>query len=243
MNRRFRQLAVTAGCCLSFANVAAATTIEEVEKSLMDARNKVKSYTAKTKMVQDVDLGGGNKMQSTMDGTIEWMRKGDKFLYRNDNKGMMTQNMSGQENKMESNATMISDGDFMYTLTEQMGQKHAFKAPVDPNISGDAKVMFAALREDSNLKVLPDEKVDGADAYVIEAMPKEAQGSPMSKTLFYFRKDNGMMVKNEAFDDKGKKIFTTTTTDIKMNTEIPAERFVFKAPAGVEVTDLTKEQK
>jgi len=236
-----RQLGVAVGCSLLFSGLASAASVEEVQKALEDARGKVKSYTAKTKMTQDIEMGGGMKMQSTMEGTIEWMRKGDKVLYHNENKGTMVQNMGGQENKMESTNTMVCDGDFMYTVSEQMGQKNAFKAPVDPSLAGDAKTMFEAMKKDSELKILPDEKVDGADCYVVEVKPKDTKANPMSRTVIYLRKDNAINVKNEGFDTGGKKIFTSLTTDLKLNADIPADHFVFKAPAGVEVMDLSKE--
>lgn len=237
----FRQLGIAIGCGLFFSSLASAATVEEVQKVLEDARAKVKSYTAKTKMTQDIDMGGGNKMQSTMEGTIEWMRKGDKVLYRNDNKANTVTSMGGQETKTESTAAIISDGDFMYTLGEEGGEKHAIKSPAEPSIAGDAKTMFEAMQKDSNIKVLPDEKVDGADCYVIEATPKDKTAAPMSKTVVYLRKDNALNVKNEGFDAAGKKIFSSQTTDIKLNAVIPADHFVFKAPAGVELMDLTKQ--
>jgi outer membrane lipoprotein-sorting protein len=43
------------------------------------------------------------------------------------------------------------------------------------------------------------------------------------------------------FETGGKKISSTVTTDFKLNAEIPADRFAFKAPAGVEMMDLTKQ--
>jgi outer membrane lipoprotein-sorting protein len=38
----------------------------------------------------------------------------------------------------------------------------------------------------------------------------------------------------------GKPMTTMTYTDIKINPDIPADRFVFKAPEGVQVQDMSK---
>ena len=86
--------------CLLVLGIGASArgeSVEEVQKKLVESHGKLKSYTCKSKTVQNLDMGQGNKMQSDYAGTIEWMRKGDKFLYRTELKGNVVQNMGGQE--------------------------------------------------------------------------------------------------------------------------------------------------
>jgi outer membrane lipoprotein-sorting protein len=98
---------------------------------------------------------------------------------------------------------------------------------------------FAAYREDYDLSVLPEEKIDGETAYVIQATPKEKTTPGMSKTLNYYRKSDGIMLKMVMYGEDGKPMSTITYSDIKVNADIPAERFVFKAPPGVQVMDMS----
>ncbi len=223
-------------------NVARSESVDDVQKKLVEAHAKMKSYSCKMKTVQNMDMGGGNKMSSDYTGTVEWSRKGEKYLFRSEMKGNSVQNFGGQENKMEASATIICDGDMVYTLSTQMGQTMAMKQKPDGSMGGEPKKVFEDLLARNNVKVLADEKVDGESCFVLEATPKDpAEAATMSKTVMYFRKDVGINVKTVGFDKDGKEIFTNTSTDFKLNSEIDAARFVFKAPEGVQVMDMTNQ--
>lgn len=222
-----------------------AETIEEIEKKLTETYAKVTSYTAKVTVDMNMDTGDGNRTTSKSESTMEWMRKGDKVFMRADSKTSMTTNYGGQEMKMDNVSTTICDGEFLYSVSEMMGQKSAVKMAYDPKAAGDVTGMFKTLREQAELKVLPDEKVGDEDCYVIESTPKSAGASPMpggGAMRMYFSKKTGMNLKAVALDDKGKPFSTTLTTDIKIGASIAADRFVFKAPEGVQVMDMTKQQ-
>lgn len=223
---------------LSLTGVVQAQSLEDVEKKLIEAHSKLKSYTSKTKTVQNFDMGG-NKMSSDYGGTVEWKRDGDKQMFRTEMKGTTTQSMGGTDNKMEVSVLMISDGNFLYTLSEQMGQKMATKQKPDTAMTGDPQKLFEKIRADNDVKVLPDEKVDGASTIVLEVTPKDSADGPVAKSVMYFAKDTGINVKVVGKDKEGKEVFTNTSTDIKVNTEIPKDRFVFTAPEGVQVMDMT----
>ena len=55
-----------------------------------------------------------------------------------------------------------------------------------------------------------------------------------------FHKESGQMIKMIAYSPDGKPMATTTFSDIKINPKISPDRFVFKAPPGVTVQDMTK---
>ncbi len=224
---------------VSLTGVVRADSIEDVEKKLIEAHSKMKSYTSKTKTVQSFDMGGGNKMSSDYGGNIEWKRDGEKQMFRTEMKGTTTQSMGGTDNKMDVSVTMIGDGSFLYTLSDQMGQKMATKQKPDSAMTGDPKKLFEKIHADNVVKLLPEEKVDGMSTIVLEVVPKDAAGSPVAKSIMYFAKDTGINVKVVGKDKDGKEVFTNTSTDIKLNTEIPNDRFVFKAPEGVQVMDMT----
>jgi len=93
------------------------------------------------------------------------------------------------------------------------------------------------------VKVLPDEKVDGQECFVLEVTAKSELGVPPGgRQVSYFRKDIGVNVKAVSFDPDGRQLFTTTVTDVKVGVDIKPERFVFKAPEGVEVVDMSQMQ-
>lgn len=221
---------------VSLTGTVRAQSLEDVEKKLVDAHSKMKSYTSKTKTVQNFDMGGGQKVNVDYSGTIEWKREGDKQKFRTDMKGSTTM---GDQPKMEVSVLMISDGDFLYTLSTQMGQTSAMKQKPDTSVTGDPKKLFEKIKADNTVKVLPDAKVDGTDCHVLEVTPKQADAGPVAKSTMYFAKDTGINIKVVGVDKDGKEVFTNTSTDIKLNTEIANDRFAFKAPDGVQVIDMT----
>src|SRR4051794_18230316 len=76
-----------------------AESMDEVEKKLLEAHAKLKTYTATLKHLEHVPLTGTDFMASDVDGTIEWMRKGDAVLYRLELTGTSTQKFGENESK------------------------------------------------------------------------------------------------------------------------------------------------
>ncbi len=181
---------------LLFAGGASAMTIEEVEKAITQAQSKVQSYSAQTETRQDLDLGEGNRTKVESKGPMEWLQRDGKVLYRLVLKGMTVTTVAGTESKMKSEALMVCDGDFMYILNDIDGQKSAMKAKVDPTQVGDAKGMFAAWRKDWEVVVLPDEKHDGQDCYVVQLAPRKLAAQPAdwsgmrNYTVYQTRRDD-----------------------------------------------------
>ncbi len=66
--------------------------------------------------------------------------------------------------------------------------------------------------------------------------------SAAAEQFMYFEKATGMMVKMVGKDSAGKVMMETLTTDLKVNSSISADRFVFNAPEGVQVIDMTQQQ-
>jgi hypothetical protein len=116
------------------------------------------------------------------------------------------------------------------------------KMKLPEKVNTPVKDMFTELRKDNELKLLPDEKVDGKAAYVIEATPKRPVPDTTTAIKLYYRRDDGVMVKTMTSMKSPQMKMTSTAemTDIKLNPDVKPERFVFKAPDGVEVQDMTK---
>jgi len=217
-----------------FSATASAETIEEVSKKITAASERLSSFSVKTKMVTEIKQEGFS-MVSTTDGTTEMLRKGGDFLVRTENKSVSETNVGGNVTKQESSSLWISDGAFAYMVSEAAGTKSAQKTKIEkPDVDP-----FKIWRDTADLKVLPDSSLDGQAVWVIEATPKSGQAG-QGKTVIHFHKESGQMIKMVAYGPDGKPMTTMTYSDIKINDKISPDRFVFKAPPGVEVQDLTK---
>jgi outer membrane lipoprotein-sorting protein len=226
--------------CLAVSGAAFAETVEESLDKLAAAELKIKSLSAKYKTMQDMEMGEGMKSKSDSEGTVAWTRKGDRKMIHTSMKSKGVQSFSGQETKFEQSSTTIMDGQYSYTVTEQDGQKSAMKMKVDGPVDDSPKAFFTDMKDDYELKLLPDETVDGAACCVVEATPKTPQDDPIAKQTFYFRRDSGLNVKMVGRDKANKVVFDHSVTDVQIDADIPADKFVFKAPEGVEVIDMTQ---
>ena len=222
----------------SWSAVRAEDSLEAIAKRLEEVGSKLKSMSA-TQIVEVQSESADFKMVSHTSGKYEYMRKGDTTMWRLESETTSVSTVAGKDVKMEQKMTMVCDGKFNYTVSEMMGQKTAMKSAIQKNITSVAgKGFFETLRKDNTLKLLPEDKADGKAAYVIEAVPK-SKGPEMSisRTHYFMLKESGIVAKTVMFDAQGKPMTTVLMTNLKINPEIPGERFVFKAPEGVQLMD------
>jgi hypothetical protein len=119
----------------------------------------------------------------------------------------------------------------------------AVKMKQDPaHTNATGKAMFEQLQKDRNLKLLPDEKIGGKDAYVIQSTPKKPQDGTTEKHTYYFDKQSGVLVQSvsESKSEQSKSNVTFTLTEMKLNPDLKPELFEFKLPDGVQLMDMTK---
>jgi hypothetical protein len=137
---------------------------------------------------------------------------------------------------------MIFDGKYHYTLMISGQEKSAFKMANDKSVNmnpNDGQAVFAAQRQAGDLRLLPDESVGGKACYVIETVHKSAGDEASGKAMMvtHYDKKTGVGMKTVSYDQNGKVIMTSETTEVKTGLSIPDDRFVFKVPAGVQVID------
>ncbi len=174
-------------------------------------------------------------------GEYEHQRKGEKLMFRVELKMTVTTRAGGKESSAVQRILTLSDGQFSYTIAEMNGAiVSATKAISLPSQSVLADVhFFKTLRDSYTLRVMPDEKVDGHDVWVIEARPrKQAPGGP-AKTLHYLIKESGIRLRSTDHDASGARIQFTGLSDIKLDEPIDPKRFIFTVPKGVKVVDVT----
>lgn len=239
MTFRVARAAVVAALALSGA-LARAETLEEVQKKIIDAAEKVKSFTATLTMNMEMKHEAMSMKQEGQ-GSIEFMRRGDKLMSRMEMKLSGVTKMGDTEQKLEQSLLNIADGEYNYIFADQGGHKSAIKTKIDPNNQSVANAaMFQEWKKDHDLKLLPSEKIEGKEAYVLEITPKKPGGGPLGKQQYYFDKEHGIMVKMVGFEPDGQPMQTITLTQLKLNVDLKPDRFEFKAPEGVEVQDMTK---
>lgn len=240
MTKRIR-LALMAVVFLGFSSLAAADDeLETVEKKIIAAWQKHKSMTADAKLVGRMNMGGAAAVVQGQ-GTYEVVKKGEATLLRMECTNQTVTTIGDQQHAIEQQIIMINDGKYIYSLIDAMGQKVAVKAKVDPQRSIEPKALFDALHKDFELKLLPEETIDGKKVYVIEGTLREKGALPVSKMLCCFRHD-GVLVKQITHGVDGQPMQTTTFRNIRLDVELDPQRFVFRPPEGVQVMDMTAQQ-
>lgn len=242
MNARISILALSS-VVLVFGSAARADSLEEAKQKIHDKVSSYKSIEYKAYAKSEMTMPQMS-MKSTTEQFAQYVNKGDKILGRSETKISSEQKMGEQSSKTAQTVTDISDGEFAYSVTDADGTKSAAKRKAEMNKElspFNAMGMFKLMEENFAITLMPDETVDGKSAWVFELKPKNpAQAAVMGRTLSYFDKDSGISVKSVSYDPNGKPINTSVTKDIKINSNISPDRFVFKAPPGVEVVDTTK---
>lgn len=215
--------------------VAVADELAVAQKTIVENFRKLKSIRCKTTSMTEMSAEGF-KMKSAGEGLMEMVRRDGKMFLRQETKEKGETEIAGQSQKTEGVNLMVSDGELIWTLSEANGQKNAAKMKASGDWDADP---FEQNKDQFEFKLLPDEKLDGSDVYVIEMKPKASDASQMGRMMQYIRKDHGFTIKQITYDLANKPISTVTYTDVEFNADIPAERFKFTPPAGVEVMDMT----
>lgn len=225
---------------------ATAMADEKVDKAIKELDqqfSKVKSYTATDESMTNVEFGPGHTRKVEMTGTSEWLRKGEQALMHSVSKCQTTTTEGGQTTPTPSTITTVNDGEFLYMLTEENGRKTVMKNSPQSAQVHQPKSYFEMFKSYYDIKLLPDEKVNGDDCYVFELKMKPMEGvAPSGRQLVYFQKSHGIQVKSEGFDANGKLIASSLIKDLKINADINPDLFKFKIPAGAQVIDNTNPQ-
>jgi outer membrane lipoprotein-sorting protein len=226
------------------AGTVQAETLEEVEKKITELTTKHKSVELKMKTKMDVAMEQMSE-KSEADSTVIYAKKGEKWLSRNETKSTGTRKVGEQpEEKLDSKMLVIYDGQHTYTLMESPQFTQASKQKTESQDPFGNK-MWEGLHKHMNIKLLPDQTVDGKSTWVIEMRPKADEDAPPeameamnnTRSVVHYRKSDGVAVKSVTYD-KDKPTVTMTVTDIKYDVEPKPDTFTFKAPEGVTVMDM-----
>lgn len=216
-----------------------AGSLEEAEKNIIARFANIQSLTATITNEESQEIQG-KQVSVMITRQVEWIRKGFAFLYRAQTIMKTTQKDKQGATTQESASTIVSDGERIVRLTEQDGAITATQRNADVTVTPDVGAMFEQLKKDSTLKRFPDVKVGLDECYAIQIIPKEKKGSDILQTMIYFRKDIGLDVRTVVYGKDNRTIFTSTTTNVRVNPSLSPDRFVLTLPDGVELVDESK---
>lgn len=236
-----RTFAVVAAVLFGCGTMGFADDLAEIEKKIVAAWAKVKSYSAKTTSTSEYTYGGRTE-KSEFRGTTEMVLKGEKAFSRTEMNQTTVTTEDGKTTTEKTHLLMVGNAEFMWTLNETDGKTTVMKTEAYKAAMYSPKTYFKTYRDNYTMKSLPDAKFEGADCYVFEARMKPTEGVPASGPfVMYYRKDCGISVKTLIYDADGKVTMESLTTDLKLNPSISDKRFEFTVPEGVEVMDMTPE--
>ncbi len=228
------------GALLAVATVSA-ETLEDVEKQVMELWGKNASMTATVHMKLDMQMpGNGGKAETEGNGTFEWMRSGDKVLYRMELKNKMIVHVKEQQMALEQETVSVSDGEKTTTLSSQMGRRTATRDKLDPTQPTSADGLFGAAREHYDFALASGVDTGGANVWVIETTPKKPMPRlPAKKVQYFVSKESGAIVRVIWLNEKGERFNDTQFTDVKLGATIDPKRFELEIPEGVQLVDRT----
>jgi outer membrane lipoprotein-sorting protein len=177
---------------------------------------------------------GETAIETVSKGDYAWKRHGDNVLLRIETDAVTTRNQSGSAPQTTtSKRLLLQDGSFQYNVKTKGNRTNASKieAPQPRMLP-----TFAELRADNDVVQLPDSTVDGQACYVIEARPKDPQGTTQR---WYCHKQTGFPLKTERLDASGVPTVVTTYTNVRFNTALDPQLFVFEPPKNVPIEDLS----
>ncbi len=240
-----RMVAVSVVTVLGLAAAAmAAESLESVRKQVNEKTSGYKTVQYDMHMEMDGAFGG-MQSKTVTDAKVQSARRDGKTVTRNESTMLATHEIPGQKARTEKTTILaIMDPPYVSTLTTSGGETMAMKTRLDPRmaqgpLNGDD--MFKAMTAEHDVKILPDQTVDGREAWVLEMTPKRSTpGNPIARMVNYIDKKTAMPIKTVGHDKAGKQVMVIAFSNVKIDEKIPAERFEFKVPAGVEVMDMTQ---
>jgi outer membrane lipoprotein-sorting protein len=235
---RFCALVAPLAVC---AAMATGDTLESVEKTIIEKGKKVNSMSYKSTYFSETQYDQ-TKTRSEGKTVYESMKKGDMLLYRMETVYSTVTETNGTTQTSKGESTSVCDGKYAWVYTVADGAKSVMKQNAMAHGGSIDRSFFDTLAMTYNLDLQPDAKVGSRSTYVIRAVPK--QPSPMmgAEQFYYFDKATGLMLKSVTKDKAGKVTMESNTTDLKVDSTISADRFVFEPPEGVPITDLTQQQ-
>lgn len=225
------------------AAALAAETLDTVERQITQRQMALQSVQFKEHEVSDQVTEKG-RVHGITESFQQYARVGGKVLVRVERTDRLEFRLNeGHRDTRVSEGFQVDDGKAMYVLIEDGKEKTVFTQPHVEGTPLGGQPPFALIRKMGALELLPDEVVDGREAWVIRIKPRQTPAE--GKRLFdvrcmWFDKQTGVVIKNIIYGPNGRVDSTSHVTDLVVNPEIQPARFHFEIPPGAKV--IGKEQ-
>ena len=229
---------------------AKSRAVVETEERLLARWNDIRSFSAK--LSTSFEQREGAKMRFEGEGTYDYLTKDGKTFIRSkqardvyvDAGGAKATDGTALDRIFTGQRLLkILDGDYVYEVDvrhEQFGGlvvKKLLPHPLAIQFAG-GKTLFKWLDQADELRLLPDETLDGKQVYVFETVTLTGR----MKTLCFFDKETGILLKLTSEGEQPSLKSTFALSDIQLNVPFSDDHFTYTAPSGVEVQDLTGRQ-
>ncbi len=159
--------------------------------------------------------------------------------------------MSMDMGLMKMDQVIVADGTTVWTYQPTLKMAHridAAKVAAETGIEqvgqqgNDLTQPFAGLAPES-IKLVRADKLAGNEVHVFEGVPAMPNLPQIpfkpAKTEVWVGAEDGLLRKSVMFDADGKEMMSQAYENIEVNVEIPAEKFQFTPPEGIQVMDMT----
>ena len=224
------------------ADAAVRAALAEVERDMFQGWGKIQSLSAK--MVTTFTRTTDPKTNQQGEGTYDCLKRGGRLLVRtyhfnsiggaNDNEEIPWV-LTGEAYEK------ISDGQFVYSIKvdheKRTGTKAYARFPHVLYVGGQGP--FLLLRSLTNLRQLPDTKLEKHDVLVFEGV---TPGTDRRYFQLFLDKETGIMRKLTIERRDLMSMFTFVLSEVEFNVDFEEDHFTFTPPEGVEIVDLTQPQ-
>ena len=140
----------------------------------------------------------------------------------------------------EEETLVLSDGEFRWTYAPGTNTVMKTKIPETPELTGDDYLSIIGITlNDTDISLLGTEEIEGREAYLLEATPKETgEETPPYSMKVWVDKETWMFLGYEMYDSNETLTSKVEIRDLKVNTGIPDSEFEFKIPEGATVKTM-----
>lgn len=198
---------------------------EEIATKMLDKQNSIQDYSYTMHVT------------TYFDGKVEESEA--KIMFKKPNLFKSIDMKPGAENQTIS----VSDGKFMWSYTPDTNEVLKIALPnVSEPTKNDYISTISEFLNDTNIKLLGVENVDGRSTYLLETTPKETDGIGIYELIYkskiWVDKETWTPLRYEAYNNTGSPTMKLEIRDLKINTGIPDSEFKFEVPSGAKVVDM-----
>lgn len=223
----------------------AATAPAATQPALADVEQRIRAAFAGHRTVSaalevDAELPtAAGTIRHQARGTYEFRRAGTAAQFRVETTTtMLLQSRDGQS-AVRRKDVLVGDGAHVVSYSEQQDRRAAARAPQRAdNVYALSTGFLDGLKADHELTLLPAAEVDARPVYMVQARRRSAAASSAEGQTYAFDQQTGVLLAIVQRGADGKPRHSVRFRDVRVDAEIPAERFVFAPPADVVVEEV-----